>query len=146
MFEQRPVVIQRQIIDHALQRRALLAEVASGKTSLAEVREADIYLLRAASYHGEQLDRLCPLCTTQEPLVSVLWVFGEHLGTINNSARSRFQVAEMSGTQREFTVHEVEVCVHCRWNHLVVSYVTGINEIVFGNRKRKSGSSMEKKL
>jgi hypothetical protein len=39
---------QRQVVDYALQRRALLAEVYSGRVGVMEVCDANPYLLRAA--------------------------------------------------------------------------------------------------
>ena len=44
---------QRQVVDYALQRRALLAEVYAGRIGFAEVCDATPYLLRAAKFHGE---------------------------------------------------------------------------------------------
>ena len=44
---------QRQMVDYALQRRALLADVHAGRVPVAEVCDASPYLLRAARFHGE---------------------------------------------------------------------------------------------
>ena len=44
---------QRQVVDYALQRRALLAEVYAGRVGVMEVCDATPYLVRAAKFHGE---------------------------------------------------------------------------------------------
>ncbi|EUA56561.1 hypothetical protein I553_8609 [Mycobacterium xenopi 4042] len=71
--------LQRQVVDYALRRRSLLAEVYSGRTGISEVCDADPYLLRAAKYHGKPSPVMCPICR-KEQLTLVSWVFGEHLG------------------------------------------------------------------
>ncbi len=115
---------QRQVVDYALQRRSLLADVHAGRVGLASVCDADPYLLRAARFHGEATSRPCPLCR-QENLVQVSWVFGESLGAASGSARGPVELDELAARLAEFTVHVVEVCGTCNWNHLVLSYVLG---------------------
>jgi uncharacterized protein DUF5318 len=115
---------QRQVVDYALQRRALLADVRAGRVGLAAVCDADPYLKRAARYHGEETTRSCPLCR-EERLVQVSWVFGESLGAASGSARKPDELDEMAARLADFTVHVVEVCGTCGWNHLVLSYVLG---------------------
>ena len=115
---------QRQVVDYALQRRALLADVRAGRVGLAAVCDADPYLKRAARYHGEQTTRSCPLCR-EERLVQVSWVFGESLGAASGSARKPDELDELAARLADFTVHVVEVCGTCGWNHLVLSYVLG---------------------
>lgn len=115
---------QRQVVDYALQRRALLADVRAGRVGLAAVCDADPYLKRAARYHGEETTRSCPLCR-EERLVQVSWVFGESLGAASGSARKPDELDELAARLADFTVHVVEVCGTCGWNHLVLSYVLG---------------------
>jgi hypothetical protein len=115
---------QRQVVDYALQRRALLADVRAGRVGLAAVCDADPYLQRAARYHGEETPRSCPLCR-EERLMQVSWVFGESLGAASGSARKPGELDELAARLADFTVHVVEVCTTCGWNHLVLSYVLG---------------------
>lgn len=117
--------VPREIVDYALQRRSLLAAVRSGRTAVAEVCDADSYLLRAAKFHGRPSAEHCPICR-KEPLTLVSWVFGEGLGRASGSARSDEEIARLSQIAEEFTVHDVEVCRTCSWNHLVKSYVLGL--------------------
>lgn len=115
---------QRQIVDYALQRRALLAEVYAGRTGVTEVCDAGPYLLRAAKFHGEVSGVTCPVCR-KEPLTHVAWVYGDELKHAAGSARRSDELAKMAALFEEFTVYVVEVCRTCSWNHLVQSYVLG---------------------
>jgi hypothetical protein len=115
---------QRQIVDYALQRRALLAGVYAGRVGTMDVCDASPYLLRAAKFHGEPTDTSCPVCR-KEALTLVSWVFGDELKHASGSARTTTELARMEGLFTEFTVYVVEVCRSCSWNHLVQSYVLG---------------------
>lgn len=118
------VLSPRQVVDYALQRRALLADVHAGRTSLAAVCDAGAYLQRAARFHGEPMDRTCPVCR-KEKLTQVSWVFGEGLRQISGSARRPEELEQLAAHQSEFSVHVVEVCRTCGWNHLIRSFVLG---------------------
>lgn len=115
---------QRQVVDYALQRRALLADVQAGRVGLAAACDAGPYLLRAARFHGEATETPCPVCR-KEPLTQVSWVFGDALGPASGSARKPAELDDLAARHGEFSVHVVEVCRTCSWNHLVLSYVLG---------------------
>ncbi|WP_020669147.1 DUF5318 domain-containing protein [Amycolatopsis nigrescens] len=115
---------QRQVVDYALQRRALLAGVYAGRVGTSDVCDASPYLLRAAKFHGEPTEASCPLCR-KEALTLVSWVYGDELKHAAGSARTRDELARMANLFGEFTVYVVEVCRSCSWNHLVQSYVLG---------------------
>ncbi|MEV6895778.1 MULTISPECIES: DUF5318 domain-containing protein [Amycolatopsis] len=121
------MLTQRQVVDYALQRRALLAGVRSGRVGDHEVCDATPYLLRAAKFHGRPDDRACPMCR-RTPLTLVSWVYGDELKHVSGSARTPDELARMAGLFGEFTVYDVEVCRTCHWNHLVLSYVLGTGE------------------
>lgn len=118
------VRLQRQVVDYALRRRSLLAEVYSGRTGVSEVCDANPYLLRAAKFHGKPSSVMCPICR-KEQLTLVSWVFGDHLGAVSGSARTAEELVMLATRYDEFSVHVVEVCRTCSWNHLVKSYVLG---------------------
>ncbi|ASR39849.1 hypothetical protein BAY61_31425 [Prauserella marina] len=118
---------QRQIVDYALQRRALLAEVYAGRVSSADVCDATPYLLRAARFHGKPSKTTCPVCR-KEALTHVSWVYGDELKHVAGSARAPEELERMANLFGEFTVYVVEVCRSCGWNHLVQSYVLGTGE------------------
>src|ERR1700687_2996304 len=127
------VRLQRQVVDYALRRRSLLAEVYSGRTGVTEVCDANPYLLRAAKYHGKPSSVMCPICR-KEQLTLVSWVFGDHLGAVSGSARTAQELVLLATRFDEFSVHVVEVCRTCSWNHLVKSYVLGAERPPKGTR------------
>lgn len=129
---------QRQVVDYALQRRALLAEVHSGRRGLGEVCDAGPYLLRAAKFHGSPSAVTCPVCR-KEPLTLVSWVYGDELKQAAGSARTAEELGRMAAVFEEFTVHVVEVCRTCSWNHLVQSYVLGTPGV--GRRARRRSAA-----
>ncbi|MGH3439959.1 MAG: DUF5318 domain-containing protein [Sciscionella sp.] len=125
---------QRQVVDYALQRRALLAKVHAGLTPTGEVCDVNPYLLRAAKFHGRPSDVTCPVCR-KEQLALVSWVYGDSLGKASGSARTPDELATMAALHADFTVYVVEVCRSCGWNHLVQSYVLGTGELTTTRRQ-----------
>jgi hypothetical protein len=115
-------------VDYSLQRRAVLADVHSGRTGLFEVCDASPYLTRAARYHGEATDEPCPICR-RERLTHVHYVYGDSLGTVAGQAKTPVELARMDAAQDEFSVYTVEVCRGCGWNHLVSSHVLGAEPV-----------------
>ena len=112
------------MVDYALQRRALLADVYAGRVAVEEVCDAGPYLLRAARYHGEPTELSCPVCR-KERLTNVHYVYGDELRTTSGQAKSVAELHRMGMDHREFKVYVVEVCRSCGWNHLVLSFVLG---------------------
>ena len=133
------VRLQRQVVDYALRRRSLLAEVYSGRTGVTEVCDAHPYLLRAAKFHGKLSSVMCPICR-KEQLTLVSWVFGDHLGAASGSARTAEELVILASRFQEFSVHVVEVCRTCSWNHLVKSYVLGAARPPKGKRTARNGA------
>lgn len=121
------------MVDYALQRRAQLADVHAGRVGEAEVCDAGAYLQRAARFHGTTVDQTCPVCR-RDQLTHVSWVFGESLRHVSGSARTSADLEQLAAHHPEFTVHVVEVCRTCGWNHLVRSFVLGT-----GRRPRRTG-------
>ncbi|MQA63632.1 MAG: hypothetical protein GEU86_19625 [Actinophytocola sp.] len=118
---------QRQIVDYALQRRALLGQLRAGRVSANDVCDAGPYLRRAAQFHGERTDHTCPVCRKSR-LTLVAWVYGDELKHAAGSARKPDELERMANLFAEFTVYVVEVCDACGWNHLAMSYVLGTGE------------------
>jgi hypothetical protein len=123
------------VVDYALQRRALLADVHAGRVALAEVCDAGPYLLRAARFHGEPTDQTCPVCR-KERLTLVSWIFGDALKQASGTARRPDELDRLAGLHDDFSVYVVEVCATCHWNHLVLSYVLGTD----GGPGRRGGA------
>src|ERR1700679_2636360 len=136
------VRLQRQVVDYALRRRSLLAEVSAGRTGVSDVCDANPYLLRAAKFHGKPSQVMCPICR-QEQLTLVSWVFGDHLGAVSGSARTAEELVLLATRYPEFSVHVVEVCRTCSWNHLVKSYVLGATRTARPPRKRSTRTARD---
>lgn len=104
-------------ISHEWERRAVLREFRAGKKSREEVCDADFLLRAAGEHHGVDAVRACPIC--EGNMRNILWVYGDNLGRRSGSARSEVEIAELIDEVGPFTVHKVEVCGTCRWNHLL---------------------------
>jgi hypothetical protein len=111
-------------VDYALQRRAVLAGVRSGRISRGEACDAHPYLLLAARHYGEPSPTPCPVCDKRHQR-HVHYVFGDALGKTAGQAKTTGELAQLAGHHEEFDVYVVEVCPDCGWNHLIRSFVLG---------------------
>lgn len=127
---------KRDVVDHALERRAVLRDLHSGRVSAYDVCDASPYLQRAAERLGVRTDHTCPVCRTL-PLHTVLWVYGEQIGDADGTARTLGQVEAMAKERPDFAVYEVEVCQGCGWNHLVTTWRTGTPGTAAARRTRR---------
>lgn len=114
-------VLTQYPVSHHFERAAHVRQVMDGTLPREEACDADFLLRAAAEHHGVEAGRKCPLCGSQ--LRDTLWVYGEDLGRRAGSARSAKEIAEfaeeLATAGKVFTVHRVEVCLTCRWNHLL---------------------------
>lgn len=115
---------RRDLVDHALARRALLQDLRAGRVGTAEACDASPYLQRAAREWGARTATACPVCS-REPVWEISWVYGDALGDGSGTARSARGVALLAAARPDFAVYEVEVCLGCGWNHLLRTYRTG---------------------
>src|SRR5260370_4798487 len=119
--------MRRSVVDYGLARRATLASVVAGRTTVTDVCDAHPYLLRAAKFHGEVTDVTCPICRKVK-LTHVTYVYGDELGQYEGRVKRGPELDEMAAEYGEFQVYVVEVCQSCAWNHLATSYVLGTGE------------------
>ncbi|MGB9377689.1 MAG: DUF5318 family protein [Mycobacteriales bacterium] len=127
---------RRSVIDYALQRRALLLELYSGRVSAIEVCDATPYLLRAAKFHGERIGRPCPVCR-HEQMWRVNYIYGDELKAAAGQAKTERELDRMAQHYSEFRVYAIEVCRDCGWNHLTQSYVLGTSAV--SEQRRAAG-------
>ena len=111
----------RAYIDYTLDTRATLTGLLRG---VVDACDADPYLMRAAKYHGEKVDRKCPVCKKSE-LVELRYTFGDQLGQFSGRIKSPQELAAMESEFGEFSVYVVEVCRDCSWNHLCSTFILG---------------------
>jgi hypothetical protein len=128
---------RRSVVDYGLARRATLASVFAGNTTVTDVCDAHPYLLRAAKFHGEPTESGCPICRKAK-LTHVTYVYGDELGQYAGRVKQERELAEMAAEYGEFRVYVVEVCQSCAWNHLATSYVLGTGEAPAARRGRKA--------
>src|ERR1700690_3367119 len=98
---------RRSVVDYGLPRRATLASVRAGRTTVTDVCDAHPYLLRAAKFHGEPTDLGCPICRRVK-LTHVTYVYGDELGRYEGRVKQSPELAEMAAEYGEFTVYVVE--------------------------------------
>lgn len=111
----------RAYIDYTLDKRATPVGLFRG---VVDACDADPYLMRAAKYHGEKVDRKCPVCKKSE-LVELRYTFGDQLGQFSGRIKSPQELAAMESEFGEFSVYVVEVCRDCSWNHLCSTFLLG---------------------
>lgn len=119
-------------VSHRWARAMILRQMDTGHVRSADICDADFLLVTAATYHGDPAGHPCPVCHG-ENLRIVRWIYGDMLGPRSGTARSESEidsiVAELAGQgvpkgkDGEVTVHVVEVCPACRWNHLLTTAV-----------------------
>mgnify|MGYP001715474122 FL=1 len=114
------MVVYRGEVSHRLARRQLRAQWRQGAITRDTVCDADFLLVTAANFHGQQVGRLCPICESPK-LREVLWVFGDELGRMSGTARNEDEIVAFVQRGLTFTVHTVEVCPKCRWNHILMA-------------------------
>lgn len=112
---------QRAYVDYSLDKRATLLALFRG---VVDACDADPYLMRAAKFHGEKVNRRCPVCKKDE-LVEIKYVFGDQLGQYSGRIKTDDELLEMEKEYGEFRVYTVEVCRGCSWNHLCHSFLLG---------------------
>ncbi|MDO5033157.1 DUF5318 family protein [Corynebacterium sp.] len=105
------------VVSHEWERAHHIRQFRQGVLSREEICDADFLLRAAAEHHGTKMARRCPVCG--ESLRLTRWVYGESLGRRAGSARSEEEIAAFAAEGLVFTVHEVEVCRACHWNHLL---------------------------
>lgn len=113
------------VISMKMQRAHALQQYRAGLRSRAQLCDASFLLRTAARYHGRPAQAgACPICQGDE-LKDLTWVYGEEIGRHAGSARSQEEIAQWADSGKCFTVHTVEVCPECGWNHILVSRTAG---------------------
>lgn len=104
-------------VSHEWQRRSTVRSLMQGQLLIDEVCDADFLLRAAAEHHGRDAARPCPVCG--KAMREVKWVYSEKLGRRTGTARGDEEIERLVAEVGPLTVHLVEVCTHCKWNHLL---------------------------
>jgi len=109
----------RRHTDYALARRAVLRDLERGRVTRLDVCDAHPELLRAGRHIGEPAPSTCPVCDARA-LRHVSYVYGNDLRHANGRAvTNALELERLDASHDEFARYVVEVCLECRWNHLV---------------------------
>lgn len=109
-------------IDYRLDRRRVLRALRDGRVDRSELCDAQAELIRVAKEFSTAAPTPCPVCELRE-LRHVRYVFGPRLpagGRCINSAKELDRLASKAG---QFRCYLIEVCVDCRWNHLLTTFL-----------------------
>lgn len=119
------------LIDFRMMRRAYLARVHTGDVPRHDACDASVDLVFAAQHHGVPRRTACPVCGQHE-LRNVTYLFGPRLPRAGKCVTSARQLHEVDVRSEHFTGYVVEVCLSCRWNHL-------LSATPYGGRRRHGG-------
>lgn len=114
----------REVVDHALSRKAAIDAWHRTGGLDSDACDAHPDLIRAAKWHGEATDRVCPICHEVD-LVELTYVYGRELGAFSGRIHPRHEIRELALSSGVLRVFVVEVCQGCHWNHVITSYVVG---------------------
>lgn len=110
------------LVDYRLDRRRALRAYRSGAIGREEVCDAQAELLRVGRECSKAARTPCPICD-RRTLRVVRFVFGPRLPSGGRAITSEAELERLAARSGEYRCYEVEVCVECRWNHLLSTYV-----------------------
>lgn len=113
-----PTASVRGVVDHRLQRRALINEYRRGRLRRDQVCDAHPELIRAAANVGTVTANPCPICD-EHRLRLVTYVFGPRLPAHGRCVSTAKEMAAFNRRRDELTAYIVEACIECRWHHLL---------------------------
>lgn len=109
-------------VDYRLDRRRLLRSVRAGEVGPEDVCDAHPELLRVGREYSRSATTACPICG-EWTLRQVRFVFGPRLPSSGRCITSAKELERLAARAGEHRCYLVEVCVGCRWNHLLSSFV-----------------------
>lgn len=107
-------------IEYRLARDAAVRSVRRGQVSRLDACDAQPELLRVAKNLGQQTETECPICE-ESNLVNVLFAFGPRLPAQGRALESQTELRSLAKAD-DVVFYVVEVCVACRWNHLLRNF------------------------
>lgn len=105
-------------INFRLARERTIMAYKSGEATRSEVCDAQRELMRNATECGTATTTRCPICHDAD-LVEVLYVFGPRLPAEGRCIVTEGDLERIRRRKGNFTAYDVEVCVKCKWNHLL---------------------------
>ena len=111
-------------VDYRLDRRRTLRALRAGEVGPEDVCDAQSELVRVGRECSTAARAACPVCR-RRPLRNVRFVFGPRLPSGGRAITSDAELDRLAAKAGEHRCFEVEVCLECRWNHLLATYVLG---------------------
>ena len=106
-------------VDYRFARRQLLHRYRSGELTRADVCDAQSELLRIGTNCSQRATAPCPVCAETQ-LRIVRFVFGPRMPAGGRVVASRSEMLKVGQASRGgLRCYTVEVCIACRWNHLL---------------------------
>ncbi len=107
-------------VDYRFARRQLLHRYRAGELTQADVCDAQHELLRVGRNCSQRARHDCPVCGEHE-LRLARFVFGPRMPAGGRVVASRSELVKLAdrATSNGLRCFTVEVCLACRWNHLL---------------------------
>jgi hypothetical protein len=105
-------------VDYRFARRQLLHRFRAGELTRADVCDAQAELLRIGEHCSQRASSPCPVCG-ESRLRVVRFVFGPRMPAGGRVVASRAELRKVSAGTSGLRCYTVEVCLACRWNHLL---------------------------
>ena len=116
--------MRRGQVDHRVQRRVALRHVREGIVSRDAACDAHRELVRAGTHIGSEAGETCGVCDG-ERLRHVHYVFTGRAAKGKGEGGSAVPAEKLDATLLrlgDVKVYLVEVCLDCRWHHLLESF------------------------
>ncbi len=105
-------------VDYRFARRQLLHRYRAGELTRADVCDAQSELLRVGRNCSQRARHDCPVCGEHE-LRLARFVFGGRMPPGGRVVASRAELLKLGRGTTGLRCYTVEVCLDCRWNHLL---------------------------
>lgn len=105
-------------VDYRFARRRLLHRYRSGELDRSDVCDAQQELLRVGRNCSQRARHPCPVCEERELRVT-RFVFGPRMPAGGRVVANRSELLRLAERSAKLRCYTVEVCLACRWNHLL---------------------------
>ena len=109
-------------VDYRLDRRRVLRAFRAGEVDREEICDAQLELMRVGRDYSKAASTPCPICN-ERTLKYVNFVFGPRLPAAGRCISSTKELQRLAERPGDYRCYQVEVCISCRWNHLLSSYL-----------------------
>lgn len=105
-------------VDYRFVRQSTLRQFRAGELNESDICDAQPELMRVATNYSQKSSAPCPVCA-ERSLRLVKYVFGFRLPAHGRVVVTRSELQSLQIVRGERRCFTVEVCIDCRWNHLL---------------------------